>query len=212
MSPSLRLEGLRVRLSPRFEAGPLTAVLGPGITRLHGANGTGKTTLLRAICGEIPATAGRIEVRSAVATGDPQRAPGVRRAIGFVSTRLDVPEFFSVDEAWQNLAAIRGCPTWSGGALRDALHLPRGLRLAHGSAGQRRRIELLCGLVGDPPILLLDEPFAHLDDQGCTWLTAQLERWRTDRVVVLTAHGEPPVQVDRSLHLDSGVESGVGLR
>ena len=196
--PSLVAQGLQVRFPTGFVAGPLDLDLGPGIAWLQGDNGTGKTTLLRALCGELRPTAGEVRICGA----DPHRDPLTRRHVGFLPTTLDTPEYLRVDEAWQTVAALRRAPDWDGHALRDALDLPGRLRVGHASAGQRRKIELLCALAGEPPVLLLDEPFAHVDAATIAWLVAALEGWRGERVVLLTSH-EPhlPVAADRVLRL-----------
>jgi hypothetical protein len=70
------------------------------------------------------------------------------------------------------------------------------------SAGQRRKAELVCGLAGDPPVLLLDETFAHLDHQGCARPQDWLAEWSRSRLIVLTHHGGAPVSVSATLAVD----------
>jgi ABC-2 type transport system ATP-binding protein len=191
----LQAKGLVFRYPGGFMAGPLDLDLGPGIHHLVGPNGSGKTTLLRCLAADLPRHAGWVRVLGA----DPHRDHIARRHIALVPAQPDLPDFLTVDEAWQQLAALRAAPNWDGHALREALELPGGLALRHCSAGQRRRAELLAGMAGDPAVLLLDETPAHLDVASQSLLVSWLEAWRANRVVVLVHHGEPPVAVDSTV-------------
>lgn len=210
MTLSLQVQSLEVRLSKRFVAGPLSVRLGPGLAWLRGPNGAGKTTLLRALCGDLVPTSGRVHLQVGASSGDPHRRPLLRRFLGYLPAVPDTPDFLTVDEAWRLAAGVRGCPDWPGVRLREALALPGGLRVAHASSGQRRRIELLAALVGDPPILLLDEPFAHLDQEGCDWLAEAIADWRSERIVLLTGHGPPPVAPDLIVELPGPLRKRAG--
>jgi ATPase subunit of ABC transporter with duplicated ATPase domains len=74
--------------------------------------------------------------------------------------------------------------------------------LAAASAGQRRKAELICGLAGEPDVLLLDETFAHLDGESIELLAGWITEWATSRLILLTHHGELPVSADALLHVD----------
>lgn len=175
-----------------FRVGPLTLSLGPGVHRLAGPNGSGKTTLLRALGGALWPLEGVAEVDGV----DLHRVPAARARVALVPARPDLPAFLTVDEAWRTTAALRRRADWDGAPYREALGLPAHLRLGHASTGQRARAELLAALAGDPPVLLLDETFAHLDVAGVDWLSAQVAGWRSERVVVLAHHGGSPVELD----------------
>lgn len=196
MSASLRCQGLSMQFPSGFRIGPLDLDLGPGVHRLHGRNGSGKTTLLRCLCGGWRTSEGTV----AVDGRDPRTDPEGRRKIALLAAEPELPTFLTVDEAWQELAALRGRPDWDGTAFRDELGLPPGLPLAHCSAGQRRLAELLGAAAGDPEVLLLDEPFANLDPVSTERLAARISVWRVDRVVLLTSHGPVPVPVDSEIH------------
>lgn len=133
-------------------AGQIVAVLGP--------NGGGKTTLMRALLGELPPFEGRVDVRGEIAY-----VPQTEQA------RLDFP-VSALDVAL--MGAYRRTPWWKrlGRAEHDrALQaLDRvGLRerakdrFGTLSGGQRQRVLIARALVQDAPILLLDEPFSGVD-------------------------------------------------
>lgn len=199
MTASLVCADLQLAFPTGRRVGPVSWTLGPGIHHLAAANGAGKTTLLRCLCGAWRATG-----TLSVCGGDPRMDAAARRHVAFVPSEPELPAFLTVDEAWQQLAALRGAPGWDGAALRDRLGLAGGQALGHCSAGQRRRAELLAGAAGDPAVLLLDEPFANLDAASVAAVADVVEGWRADRVVVVTSHGPLPVRADSTLHLGSG--------
>ncbi len=135
---------------------------------------------------------------------DSWRDHRARALIGYLPANPDQPEFLTLAEAARLHAASRGAPDWSLAAAAETLSLDPGMQLGHMSSGQRRRAELVCALAGDPPVLLLDEPFANLDTQGVEALTAWCEVWRAERVVVLTSHGDLPLSPDASWDVRPG--------
>jgi ABC-type multidrug transport system ATPase subunit len=140
------------------------AVDGAGWVGLVGANGSGKTSLLRALGGRIEAQGGRIEIDGVDRTADREwRA----RAIGFAPEAAALPDSLSGRE----LFAIIGSdtPGLDPGdplhALRRALGFDRFLdrRIGTLSAGMRQRLAIFCAFLGRPGAVILDEPFNWLD-------------------------------------------------
>lgn len=189
--PFLRCEGLAMPF-PGRRLGPLTWSLGPGLHHLEGRNGSGKTTLLRCMCGGWRDSEGSVSVCG----HDPRASVEGRRKIALLAAEPELPAFLTVDEAWQQIAALRQAPDWDGATLRDRLGVPGTLPLGHCSAGQRRLAELLAAAAGDPPVMLLDEPFANLDPVSSERVAECIARWRLDRVVVITSHGPLPMRPD----------------
>lgn len=194
---TLSVDALTVRYDAGPELGPLTLDCAAGIVHLTGRNGSGKTSLLRALCAAIPRSGGTVAVLGA----DPEIDPVARGRIGFVPARPELPGFLTVDEAWRMWADLRRAPDWDGTALRDALDLPGDLRLGQGSTGMRRKAEVLAALAGDPPVVLFDETLANLDTAGVEVLTHWMEARRAERVLVLTHHGPLPLRADRTIAL-----------
>ena len=180
---------------PRFRTQPLQLRASHGVVRLAGGNGSGKSTLLRCCAGEAPALAGRILVDGQ----DPHRSHYARQRVALVPSSPELPEALTVGESWRIAAGLRGMPRWNGGPLAEKLQLPEALPLAHASAGQKARCELLCALAGDPEILLLDETFAHLDQQGQAMLAEWVRDWSQHRLLVIAHHGVPPFSSKQEL-------------
>jgi ABC-type multidrug transport system ATPase subunit len=194
-------EGVRFRYRSGREVGPLDLDVSGGVVWLHGGNGSGKTTLLRCLCGEYVPTSGTVRVGGR----DPAVVADARRHVALFTATPEIPDFLTVDEAWQQIAALRGRPRWDGAALRETLGLDGRLRLGQASAGQRRLAELLCAAAGDPEILLLDEVFANLDVGVSARLVDLLTTWRTSRTLIVTTHQPLLLSPDQTLDL-----SGVG--
>ncbi|HET6628569.1 MAG TPA: ATP-binding cassette domain-containing protein [Woeseiaceae bacterium] len=200
MSPLLEVRELVVTFGTTFSVGPMNLVASRGIIHLEGPNGGGKTSILRAMSGELPPSHGSVSVNGQ----DVYTSVAARRDLAFVPSIPELPEFLTVSEACEFAASLRGAPDWDGEPYREAMGLDPGLRLGHASAGQRRKAELMCALAGDPAILLLDETFVHLDERSAAQLTEWVSEWSLSRVIVLTHHGVPPVSVDEVLHVSAG--------
>ena len=200
MSSLLEISGLVVRFGSTFSIGPMDLVTDHGAIHLAGPNGGGKTSLLRSISGELLPSEGTV----AVAGHDVHRSVEGRRQLAFVPSGPELPEFLTVRQAYQFAASLRGSPKWDGATYCEAMDLDPGLVLGHASAGQRRKAELICGLASDPAVILLDETFAHLDEQGAHQLSEWVDEWSLTRVVLLAHHGTPPVHVNDVFHVTAG--------
>lgn len=171
-----------------------------GVLLMEGPNGGGKTTLMRAMAGELQPAEGGVWVHGR----NVDRSIEARRDIALVPSAPELPDFLSVAEACEFTAAIRSVRNWDAGLYLDALDLDANLPLGSASAGQRRKAELVCGLAGDPSVLLLDETFAHLDDRSVGQLRTWVTQWRQSRIVAITHHGERPVSPDVVVHVEKG--------
>ncbi|MBI4279041.1 MAG: ABC transporter ATP-binding protein, partial [Armatimonadetes bacterium] len=151
-----------------------------------GRNGAGKTTLLRAVLGLIP-YAGTVSVGGRDVRTDGVR---VRATIGYVPQVPAFPSGLCAAEViafFQRLRGLRADPLpllACVGLHEDADRLPR-----HFSGGMLRRLSLAAALIGDPPVLLMDEPTANLDADGEADVLAWLAQFRREgRTVLLTSH------------------------
>jgi ABC-2 type transport system ATP-binding protein len=131
-----------------------------------GANGAGKSTTIRMLCGLLRPTSGSALVGGVDVTRDPE---GVKRCIGYMSQRFSLYEKLTVD---QNIAFFGGIYGLSGDRLaaRRAFALDMaGLQGREStltgalSAGWRQRLALACSILHEPPIVFLDEPTGGVD-------------------------------------------------
>jgi ABC-2 type transport system ATP-binding protein len=133
----------------------------PGqVTGLLGPSGSGKSTLMRAIVGVQRVRSGEVTV-----LGRPAGSAGLRSRVGYVTQAPSVYADLTVRENARYFAALHG----RGAAAADAALADVGLSTAAGqlvgdlSGGQRGRASLACALVGEPELLVLDEPTVGLD-------------------------------------------------
>jgi ABC-type multidrug transport system ATPase subunit len=140
------------------------AVEGPGWTGLVGANGSGKTSLLRAIAGRLASSEGAILLDGADRTAD--RAWRAE-AIGFAPDAAALPESLTGRELFAILGGegVGIEPSDPLGPLRDALAFDAFFdqRIFTLSAGMRQRLAIYCAFLARPRAVLLDEPFNWLD-------------------------------------------------
>jgi ABC-2 type transport system ATP-binding protein len=133
----------------------------PGqVTGLLGPSGSGKSTLMRAIVGVQQVRSGSVTV-----LGRPAGSAELRSRVGYVTQAPSVYADLTVRQNVRYFAALHG----RGAAAADAAIADVGLTDAAGqlveqlSGGQRGRASLACALVGEPELLVLDEPTVGLD-------------------------------------------------
>ncbi len=195
--PLVWTENLSVRLGGRVVLSGVTMAVHPGeVVTLIGPNGAGKTTLARAVLGLIRPSDGRV-----------QRRPGLR--VGYMPQRLTV-------DATLPLTVRRFLALWrpvTPERITEALEEAGVTRLADAavqtlSGGEMQRVLLARALLGDPQLLVLDEPDQAVDVHGQAELFARIEQVRrrhrcgvllvshdlhtvmarTDRVICLNGH------------------------
>lgn len=176
---NLIVSDLRKRLGGRQILDGAELRCGPGeIAVLRGPNGTGKSTLLRLVCGILQPDTGRISLGPHRLDGD--GAEG-RRHIGYVPDASEpLPELL-VEEFLSLVRSLKQAPPADPRQL-DRLGVSALLRrrLTALSFGQRKRVCLCAALLGDPHLLLCDEPSDGLDPDGIAAVLGIL-RERADR-------------------------------
>jgi len=152
------------------------------IALITAANGTGKTTLARLICGVVTPDAGNLEI-----DGIPCHEIS-RDNFSFVPQNPLIIEALSIEENVRLVA-----PNVSTDAM-DRLLLELGLRRSRHdlagelSRGEQRRMVIARAILKDPRVLLLDEPDVWLDDEGRVQLARVLDRELANRAIILVSH------------------------
>jgi ABC-2 type transport system ATP-binding protein len=165
----IEIAGLNKRFGNIQAVADLDFTVAPGrVTGFLGPNGAGKTTTLRILLGLVRATSG-------TATIGGHRYQDIEHPLRRVGALLEATSFHPARRARDHLrmCAIAGAIETARVdevlelvGLKDAGHR----RVGGYSLGMRQRLGLASALLGDPPVLILDEPANGLDPQGIAWL------------------------------------------
>jgi ABC-2 type transport system ATP-binding protein len=169
MEAAIEVTGLRKRFGPAVALDGISFSVAPGqVTGFVGPNGAGKTTTMRVILGLDAADEG-----SALIDGQPYAA--LRHPLSRVGSLIDAGALHPSRTARNHLlwlAYSQGLPARRvDEALADAGLQAVARRKAGGfSLGMRQRLGIAASLLGDPPVLILDEPFNGMDPEGIVWM------------------------------------------
>lgn len=200
----LRAEGLTRRWGGLVAVDNVSLALERGtVHAVIGTNGAGKSTLINMLSGELPASAGRVELlgQDVTAWSQPRRA---RAGLGRSYQRNTIFPHFSVLENCRLAAQARWPRPWafwqaahdcrdSNDAAHDAARragLAEVLDRAAGllSHGGKRQLEIAMCLAGKPQVLLLDEPLAGMGAEETDRMLALLAALKTGHAILLVEH------------------------
>ena len=187
--------------------------LGAGITGLLGRNGAGKTTLLRILATGLAPSRGMVRVLGE----DPEDATerlAIRRQLGYVPQESALYESFTPFDFIDYVAILKEHTDRAERhaevrRVLDAVDLGDVARkkIRKLSGGMKRRVSLAQALLGDPRLLVLDEPTIGLDPEQRLRFRQLISRHADRRCVVLSTHMTEDVEAlcDRVVVLDEGV-------
>ena len=185
---TIEVNGLRKRFGSTMALDGMSFTVSPGqVTGFVGPNGAGKSTTMRVILGLDGADEG-----SALIGGRPYRS--LRHPLSHVGSLLDAGALQPSRSArnhllWlahsQGLSARRVDEVVEKSGLGSAIR-----RKAGGySLGMRQRLGIAAALLGDPPVLMLDEPFNGMDPEGIVWMRGFLRALAAEgRAVLVSSH------------------------
>jgi len=203
-------------IDARFPTAAVSAVVGP--------SGSGKSSLLRILAAMDRATAGSVSVGGARLDGlsGTRMRQLRRRLLGYVFQRPadNLIPYMNLTEQLMLAARLRGMPRRRAAAQLDELlgalgvgdrghHLPRQL-----SGGEQQRVAFARAVIGDPPLVVADEPTAELDaDSGAALLTTVRALTVRGTAFVVATHDQAVVQAaDRTLYLRHGAVEAEATR
>jgi ABC-2 type transport system ATP-binding protein len=163
--------------------------IGTGVFGLLGHNGAGKTTLMRLITTILCPTDGTITVlgNDTIKAGD-----AVRQNIGYLSQELAMYNNLSALDFVVYMARLKGLKDTSA-ALQTLADVGmaeyKNRKIGQLSGGMKRRVGIAQALVGNPRIVIVDEPTAGLDPEERVRFRSILSRYaKTDRTIILSTH------------------------
>jgi ABC-2 type transport system ATP-binding protein len=188
MSATIEVRGLRKKYGSTIAVDDLSFTVPPSqVTGFVGPNGAGKSTTMRMILGLDAPTAG-----SALIDGRPYQT--LRAPLCHVGALLDAGAFHPGRRARDHLlwmAQYNGLPARRVDEVLEQVGLASVARRRAGnfSLGMRQRLGIGAALLGDPPVLLFDEPVNGLDPEGIRWIRGLLRSLAAEgRAVLVSSH------------------------
>lgn len=174
-----------------------------------GPNGAGKTTAMRILSGFFPPTSGHVSIRGVDMSKHPHKA---KQAIGYLPETVSLYPDMRVIEYLRFVAKVKGVPPherW--GHIRAKMSFCGLLEVSHRligklSKGYRQRVGLAQALMGDPSVLILDEPTTGLDPTQIKEIRELIRALGQNRAVILSTHILPEASMlcNRVLMINQG--------
>ncbi|MHC4422374.1 MAG: ABC transporter ATP-binding protein [Planctomycetota bacterium] len=196
MAEVLEVVGARKHFGPTraLDGAELTLDRGQWLGLL-GPNGAGKTTLVRSITGRVRLDHGRVTLLGAALDGPDGKADEARRRLGVVPQEVAIYPLLTARENLEVFAALHGVSSrdirdrvawaleWTG--LADRADEPT----KRFSGGMKRRLNIACGIMHRPEVVLLDEPTVGVDPQSRQRIWEMLRQLQSDGAsLLLTTH------------------------
>ena len=162
--------------------------IGTGIYGLLGRNGSGKTTLMRLITTLIEPSEGSISVLGMDV--NPKNREEIKRSIGYLPQEFGFYKDFTVSEIMEYICIMRGIDKKDIAGILEKVNLysDRKKKYKELSGGMKRRVGLAQAMLGNPPILIVDEPTAGVDPQERIKIRKLLNEYAEKNTVLLSTH------------------------
>ena len=208
---AVEIKGVNQRYGSMTVLHDLSLTLGEGeVLGLFGHNGAGKTTSMKLILGLLTPSEGQVRV-----LGRAPHDPEVRRQLGYLPENVTFYPQLSGRETLRHFARLKGAAVKQVDELLEQVGLSHAAerRVKTYSKGMRQRLGLAQALLGDPRLLLLDEPTVGLDPIATGDLYQLIDRMRQRGTsVILCSHVLPGVEahINRAAILAKGRLQAVG--
>ena len=208
-APVVCLEHLTKRYGNLTALDDVSLTIGRGeIVGLLGPNGAGKSTMMNILTGYLSSTVGRVSVDGADILADPA---GAKRNIGYLPEQPPLYQDMTVREYLSFVYGLKGCTLPKEAHLDDVEQAVRirevdGRLIRNLSKGYRQRVGIAQALIGDPPLLIFDEPTVGLDPKQIIEIRNLLRTLGRNHTVILSTHILSEVQAvcERIVVIDRG--------
>jgi ABC-2 type transport system ATP-binding protein len=170
----------------------INLTLGVGIFGLLGPNGAGKSTLMQIIATIIPKTSGTVKLGGFVLGKDDQ---AIRQLLGYLPQEFGLYKKLTGEEFLDYIAIMKGINNSKQrkqqvAAMLESVNLSQQARKKIGSysGGMKQRIGIAQALLGDPKLIVVDEPTAGLDPEERIRFRNLLDQLAKDRIILLSTH------------------------
>ena len=187
----LVLNGVSKKFKDKLAVNNFSMTLTSGVYGLLGPNGSGKTTLMRMIADVMPETEGSIQVDGV----DKGKMDGEYRALlGYLPQDIGFYKNWSADKFLLYVAALKGIDKKEAkGKIDELLEFvnltqDRKRKIGKYSGGMKQRLGIAQALLGDPKILILDEPTAGLDPNERIRFKNLLSSISKDKIILFSTH------------------------
>ncbi len=194
MSPTIELSELRKRYGASDVVAGLSLHIGPGVTGLLGPNGAGKTTLMRMLATVLAPTGGQLRLLGRDPDDAEQRTE-VRRQLGYMPQEPGFHRHFTVFEFVDYVAILKEMTDTRARHREVRRVIERvdlgdvaGRRIRKLSGGMRKRVAMAQALLGDPQLLVLDEPASALDPEQRMRFRELISELGDGRIVLVSTH------------------------
>ncbi len=190
----IEISGLRVVFGQTIALHSVDLTIRAGVAGLFGPNGAGKSTLLRVVAGLLRPSSGHVSVGGIPVTSADET---LRRRIGYSGHDSGLYQRLSVRENLELFAGLYGATSTRVDTVMQQLGIEdrAGMPVGRLSAGLKRRASVARALLHEPDVLLLDEPYANLDDEAAAMMSDAVKAWRAPgRVALIATHGAKRVK------------------
>ncbi|MFA7543805.1 MAG: ABC transporter ATP-binding protein [Candidatus Cloacimonadaceae bacterium] len=212
----IKTEELTRRFGDFIAVDSLNLQIGRGeIFGFLGANGAGKTTTIRMLCGLLMPSSGRIWVNNLDVAKDSEK---LKKSLGYMSQRFSLYQDLKAKENLEFYAGVYATPraeAWKNTlplleqfGLKESLNM----RTAELPMGYKQRLSLVCALVHNPPLVILDEPTSGVDPQARRefWQVINQLAFAGKTVLVSTHFMDEAEYCHRVIIMQAGKEVALG--